>query len=200
MKVISIMFCRVKPDTATPTIVTFAHDVSSFGYFQRGTVREMVTFFARTFLKRTPPGKRQSVEHEEYLCHCYVRVDGLGACFVADKEYPARVAFTLLSRLLEEFNQKYSAQWNGALQDVFLPFPPLDKALAEFQDPAKADKIMKIQKDLDETVEVMHKTIDSVLERGVKLDTLVAKSDNLSSQSKLFYKQAKKHNQCCTIC
>ena len=101
MKGISISICRVKPDTANPTIVTFAHDMSSFGYFQRGTVREMVTFFARTFLKRTPHGKRQRVAHEEYLCHCYVRVDGLGACFVADKEYPARVAFTRLSRLLE---------------------------------------------------------------------------------------------------
>lgn len=35
-----------------------------------------------------------------------------------------------------------------------------------------------------------------VLQRGEKLDDLVAKSDGLSMQSKAFYKQAKKQNSC----
>ena len=47
---------------------------------------------------------------------------------------------------------------------------------------------------------LQHKTIDSVLERGVKLDNLVDKSNDLSAQSKMFYKQAKKTNSCCVIC
>lgn len=48
---------------------------------------------------------------------------------------------------------------------------------------------MKIQKELDETKIVLHKTIESVLERGEKIDTLVEKSDGLNAQSKMFYKQ-----------
>ncbi len=48
---------------------------------------------------------------------------------------------------------------------------------------------MKIQKELDETKIVLHKTIESVLERGEKIDTLVQKSDGLSAQSKMFYTQ-----------
>lgn len=48
---------------------------------------------------------------------------------------------------------------------------------------------MKIQKELDETKIVLHKTIESVLERGEKIDSLVEKSDGLSAQSKMFYKQ-----------
>ena len=59
--------------------------------------------------------------------------------------------------------------------------------------------MQKIQKDLEDTTQVLHKTIDSVLERGVKLDTLVERSDTLSMQSKMFYKQAKKTNSCCVI-
>jgi hypothetical protein len=35
----------------------------------------------------------------------------------------------------------------------------------------------------------LHKTIESVLERGEKIDSLVAKSDGLSAQSKMFYTQ-----------
>lgn len=41
------------------------------------------------------------------MCHCYLRQDGLGAVVVTDKEYPARVAFNLESRLLNEFDAKY---------------------------------------------------------------------------------------------
>ena len=62
----------------------------------------------------------------------------------------------------------------------------LDKAIVEYQDPTKADKITKIQKDLNETIDVMHKTIENLLERDVKLNSLVEKSDDLSAQSKVF--------------
>jgi len=39
---------------------------------------------------------------------------------------------------------------------------------------------------------IQHKTIESVLERGEKLDNLVERSNALSAQSKMFYKTAKK--------
>lgn len=57
------------------------------------------------------------------------------------------------------------------------------------KDPHQADNIMKIQKELDETKIVLHKTIESVLQRGEKIDDLVQKSDGLSSQSKMFYRK-----------
>ncbi|RYR68094.1 hypothetical protein Ahy_A03g014561 isoform D [Arachis hypogaea] len=55
-------------------------------------------------------------------------------------------------------------------------------------DPAEADKLLKIQRELDETKIILHKTIDSVLARGERLDSLVEKSSDLSaaSQSELF--------------
>jgi synaptobrevin homolog YKT6 len=59
----------------------------------------------------------------------------------------------------------------------------------KYQDPQQADSIMKIQKELDETKIVLHKTIESVLQRGEKIDDLVAKSDGLSAQSKMFYSE-----------
>ena len=51
---------------------------------------------------------------------------------------------------------------------------------------------MKVQAELDETKVILHKTIESVLERGEKLDSLVERSDALSAQSRMFYKAAKK--------
>lgn len=58
---------------------------------------------------------------------------------------------------------------------------------------------MRIQKELDETKITLHKTIESVLQRGEKIDDLVSKSDGLSAQSKMFYTQAKKQNSCCVV-
>ena len=91
------------------------------------------------------------------------------------------------------------SSWQGTTEPFSIEYAPLTDYLVKYQDPAAADKVTKIQKDLEETTHILHKTIDSVLERGTKLDSLVERSDDLSRQSKMFYKQAKKTNSCCII-
>jgi synaptobrevin homolog YKT6 len=49
------------------TSLGMAVDVSNYGYFQRGPVKEMMAFVARTVAKRTHPGQRQSVQQ---VAHC----------------------------------------------------------------------------------------------------------------------------------
>jgi synaptobrevin family protein YKT6 len=159
----------------------------------------MILFLTKTFTKRTEPGQRQSVEHEGYVVHCYVRSDGLGGTVTTDLEYPARVAFVLLGQMLDDFVQEHGDSWKTVSTPETLVFPKIEEYLKKYQDPAEADKVTKIQRDLDETTQILHKTIDSVLERGVKLDNLVEKSNDLSAQSKLFYKSAKKTNSCCVV-
>jgi synaptobrevin family protein YKT6 len=129
-----------------------------------------------------------------------VRRDGLAGIVVADQEYPPRVAFALMNKLIDDYEKETHGSWKSLPagsppQD----WAPLGTALQEYQDPSKADKISAIQKELDETTQVLSKTIDNVLERGEKLDDLVAKSRDLSTQSKVFYKQAKKTNSCCVV-
>ena len=75
----------------------------------------------------------------------------------------------------------------------------LSMCVGSVQDPAQADKLTKIQRDLDETKVILHKTIESMLERGEKLDSLVDKSSDLSMASQMFYKQARKTNSCCKM-
>jgi synaptobrevin homolog YKT6 len=159
----------------------------------------MMCMLSKTFLKRTQPGQRQSVSHESYVVHCYVRSDGLGGTVITDSDYPARVAFVLLGQILEEFTTSIGDAWMSCTVPESISFPSLEEYLQKYQDPSSADKITKIQKDLDETTGILHKTIDDILKRGEKLDTLVERSNDLSAQSKMFYKQAKKTNSCCVI-
>lgn len=169
-------------------------------------MKEFATFFSKTLAKRVPAGGRSTVEHHEYLCHVHSRSNGLVAVALCDREYPSRVAFTLLSKVTDDFLAAFPVEssWHSVRHDgsgsshtPALSFPALDAIIEKYQDPAQADPIMKIQKDLDDTKVILHKTIDGVLERGVKLDSLVEKSNDLSLQSKMFYKQAKSQNSCC---
>jgi len=199
MKLLALSTVRTGNELPDPIIACFEAELSSFGFFQRPTIKEMLSFLTKTFMKRTEPGQRQSITHEGYVVHCYIRSDGLGGTVITDEEYPARVAFVLLSQILDEFTTSVGDTWKTCTVHESMTFPALKEYLNKYQDPSAADKITKIQNDLDETTQILHKTIDSVLERGVKLDNLVERSNDLSAQSKMFYKQAKKTNSCCVI-
>lgn len=198
MKLLSIAILRYHPDVVDPVMIVQACELSAFGFFQRGTVKEMITFFDKTIAKRTPPGQRQSVQNEEYFVHIYMRTDGLCGCITCDSEYPPRVAFTILTKLLEDFTQ-FKPDWTTETRNEAITWPQLDRDVVRYQDPANADQLMRIQRNLDETKEVLHQTIDSVLARGEKLEDLVERSGELSSQSKLFYREAKRANSCCSV-
>ncbi len=89
--------------------------------------------------------------------HCHLRTDGLGGTVIADLEYPPRVAFVLLSTLLERFAVDVT-NWASVTQQESINYPPVQEAIQEYQDPAKADKITKIRRDLDETTEILVRT------------------------------------------
>ena len=199
MKVTSVSILRWNGTHKDPYMLGTATDLNQFNYFQRGSVKEMLVFTSRTIAQRTPEHTRQSVEHQEYVAHVHNRGGLVGIVFV-DREYPTRSAFSLLNRVLDEYNEKFGeSSWRRAGGDGQNGNGILEEALVKYQDPAQADKLLKVQKELDETKIVLHKTIDSVLDRGEKLNSLVEKSTDLSMASQMFYKQARKQNQCCTI-
>lgn len=159
----------------------------------------MFRFASKTIVERTQLATRQSVKQDVYMCHVYVRADNLGAVLVADHEYPQRVAHSLLTKVLDDFTARVPAElWpNGTAATI--NFTTLKAYLAKYQDPREADALTKMQDDLDETKIILKNTIEAVLERGEKLDDLVVKSEQLSYQSKAFYKTAKKTNSCCSF-
>lgn len=119
-----------------------------------------------------------------YTFHAYGRTEGIAGIIISDADYPALVAHQLLSKVVDEFlSQHPRSEYVNSTST--LSFPALKDYIVKYQDPQQADSIMKIQKELDETKIVLHKTIESVLERGEKIDDLVQKSDGLSAQSKV---------------
>ncbi|KAM9697614.1 synaptobrevin homolog YKT6 isoform 1-T1 [Dama dama] len=176
-----------------------AYDVSSFSFFQRASVQEFMTFTSQLIVERSGKGSRASVKEQEYLCHVYVRNDSLAGVVIADSEYPSRVAFTLLEKVLDEFSKQVDRiNWPTGSPDT-IQYTGLDSHLSRYQNPREADPMTKVQAELDETKIILHNTMESLLERGEKLDDLVSKSEVLGIQSKAFYKTARKQNSCCAI-
>jgi len=156
-------------------------------------------FFSKTVAERTPQTQRQSVQENNYTAHVYNRggAEQLAGVIITDQEYPVRPAFSLLTKMLDEFISKVPQ--SSFKNPSAVSFPEINTYIQKYQDPRQADAIMKVQQELDETKIVLHKTIESVLQRGEKLDNLVERSNALSMQSKAFYKTAKKQNSCCVI-
>lgn len=197
VKVFCIAIAHKKGNSAQH--VAIAKDVSSYGFFQRSTASEFMSFFAKTVAEKTTEGTRHSIEEDNVVFHAHARSDGLCGIVACDSEYPWRVAFSLIGKVLEEFSGRYPSAdtWTGNPKDT--PYPELAEHLKRYQNPDEADSISKIYKELDETKDILHKNVETLLDRGEKLDDLVAKSEGLSFSSKMFYKQAKKTNSCCVV-
>ncbi|KAM5534980.1 hypothetical protein V8D89_011353 [Ganoderma adspersum] len=198
MKVLSLAIVLAPPNKSAVALSS-ASDLSSFSFYQRGSIGQFMSFFTKTVAERTPQGQRQSIQENEYTAHVYNRggAEQLAAVMIADQEYPVRPAFSLLTKLLDDFIAKVPQA--SFSTPAAISFPEVNTYLQKYQDPRQADAIMKVQQELDETKIILHKTIESVLQRGEKINDLVDRSNELSAQSKMFYKTAKKQNSCCVI-
>jgi len=185
-------------DGGNPILVAASYELSNLSFWQKGSAKEVFLFISREVTKRSKIGERNSILHKEHLCHCYVQSDGLACAIVTDEEYPQRVAFSLLLKCMEIVKSTSNLNWQTLTADRNATVPNLDEILLKYQDPSKADDVERILKELDDTKGVLIKSIDQMLERGEKLDNLMAKSEDLSMQTRTFVKQTDQGN-CCTI-
>lgn len=159
----------------------FCADLSQFYFFQRNTIKEYCIFGMKTLIERMEENSvKISMNGEKDFKVSAVfhilRIRNGFASAITDTEYPTRVIFSLLDKI------------DGQ---------SLEECLQTYQNPKKVDKLTKVQSELDEIKVIMIDNIDQVLKRGENLDELIAKSEDLSKEAKIFQKRAKKLNACC---
>ncbi len=203
MKILSIqLLLKSKQDDKDANILCGSHELSSFGYFQRGSVKEFLHFTSKLVTKRTNCNVRQQIadQQKKYNIYCQVRSNFVSCVIITDLEYPQRVAFSLMQKILMDFESNnfinLDQKSEYELQDTF-GTKYLDPLLEKYQDPTKEDDLLKIKQDLEETKTIVHQALESILERGEKLDNLVEQSNDLSTSSKYFYNTAAANNSCC---
>jgi synaptobrevin family protein YKT6 len=172
-------------------------DVSHVNYFARQPLKEHLCFGSRLGCERTPIGVRQTLTITDvpYSFHIYVRRDGLCGVVVTDEEYPSRVAYSLLNKTLDQYNDA-DPGWSSATQDKNDECKFLNENLGLFQDPRASDKLCRIQDSLNGITEIMRNNIEQVLLRGENIEVLMQKSEDLSDSATRFRDTAK-GSKCC---
>lgn len=213
MKIFSLAVV-LAPPSGPSAVLSQASDLSSFSFYQKGSVGEFMTFFTKTVAERTPQGQRQSVQENNYTAHVYnrggaeqlagaylswsshlffisfvVRIPVLShihifltmifkpdysslysghyspiqnancppllppkpipAVIITDQEYPVRPAFSLLTKVLDDFTAKVPQ--SSFSNPSAIQFGEINAYVQKYQDPRQADNIMRVQQELDET-------------------------------------------------
>lgn len=194
-----------KYDSTNPIFLCASFDLSSFPFFHRSSLKEHIYFHSRLVCSRTPKGNREVIELESGIGHLHVytnSTNNISVLVLSTPAYPLRIAFGLIDAAHKLFAENCKGQYEHVTQDLkedALLNQELNELLKKYQNPLEADKLSKVQKDLDEVKDVMLKNIEDLLQRGEKLDDLMKKSQDLSNSSYQFYRQAKKSNQCCKL-
>lgn len=199
MKVIAVFVLKWTGEGQPPIKISNSYYLSDFGFFQRMSIKEGALFISREVIQRLQPGQNVSVDHKEWVCHGRVTEEGLAFTAIADEEYPHYVAHNLLKEVTELYEKQHGNKWKDVTSDSSITINGLDALLEKYQQPENACNILKVQKELEQTKDVLVKSLEQILERGVKLEEIASKSNDLSFQSKAFMKQSESLNSCCTI-
>mmetsp|Transcript_7151 Transcript_7151/g.11540 ORF Transcript_7151/g.11540 Transcript_7151/m.11540 type:complete len:221 (+) Transcript_7151:78-740(+) len=129
--------------------------------------------------------------NDEHLFH-YLVQDGITFLCMTDKGSRRRTPFLYL----EDLGRRWGATFGGAGHTAIAyamnrGFAPVLRRQAEHFNGQDGDDIERVKNQIDEVKDVMMQNIDSILERGEKLELLVERSDNLVQESFRFQKSAK---------
>lgn len=83
----------------------------------------------------------------------FIEINHASAVIITDQEYPVRPAFSLLTKILDEFTSKVpqSSYQSSSTSPSAISFPEIQTYVTKYQDPRQADTIMRVQQELDET-------------------------------------------------
>lgn len=84
-----------------------------------------------------------------FFCLMFYVLKPFQAVIITDEEYPVRPAFSLLTKILDEFTTKVPQ--SSFSQPSSISFPEITSYIQKYQDPRQADTIMRVQQELDET-------------------------------------------------
>lgn len=187
-----------------PIMLKNSFKLDFVGYMKRMFAKQPLLFACRTCvsrINRKETIKIELTEIENAFLYAHINENGIASVIITDGEYPENAAKKVLIEMMKEFTKLYDVDLiSNYKSDQEMKFGLLDKMIIKYQDPKEADKLMKIESELDEIQGMLTKTMEDLLDRGEKLDDLMKQSDDISNMAYNFYDQSKKANKkCCSI-
>lgn len=189
MKLYALYMYRVQGEKAV--LLDKAQDFKDVSFVYRKNAVELCDLAAENLALSPKPDRFMTAQEKQFMFFTHKK-DGVVAIVIATEDYPSRVAFSILREMMTEFEQCHGRYTNGKSEVI-------QRGISEYQKPSNADKLLKIQENLEETKQIMTQNLEIAIGRGMTLDELAAKSENISESSKMFAREAKKMNKCCTV-
>ncbi|KAI4292994.1 synaptobrevin-like protein YKT6 [Pancytospora philotis] len=176
------VYALVKLEAAQCTIVEEKYALESFSLFSRGTIKTVIRAMVLEVAKRLQHSRklmeiRDNLEGRKEIKLVTQIKDGARVFVIVDGDYNSAIAQQLLQLA---FDSRDYAQ--------------LIKDYKNWED---RDMIKKIEDELERCNIIVVDGLSEILHRGESLSDLVEKSENLSMQTKMLFKTAKKKNSCC---
>jgi len=136
---------------------------------------------------------RMSYAYDDYYFHYYAS-EGLIVLCMAETQFPRRIAFAFLQQIMTVFLDSFPEERviNARDYDLNKQFAPVLKThMDKYSFDPSVDKVAAAQGKVDDLKKVMVQNIDTVLERGEKLQILVEKTDQLKDVSFRFEERSR---------
>ncbi|WWD17335.1 hypothetical protein CI109_101775 [Kwoniella shandongensis] len=146
-----------------------------------------------TILSKIPPNNSKlTYVWQDRLIH-YVSSDGVIYLIMADDSVGRRMPFAFLAEVERRFTAQYSSDEIVSASGHSLGDfeSELAKLMHQYTTSPPADPLRQAQSDLNNVKDIMVQNIDSILQRGERLDLLVDKTDTLAGQAYAFRRGAR---------
>jgi synaptobrevin family protein YKT6 len=168
-----------------------AREFSDISFIYRKNAIEICDFAVKNLVTSPKPDRFMSAQEKQFLFQI-LRKEAIAIVVITSDDYPTRVSFTICKEVMTEFDKRGGHFPGGRCEMIH-------RAIVEYQNPQNADKLLKIQQNLDECRDIMTQNLQAAMARGESLEEMAAKSQEISDQSKLFVVEAAKMKGCCSI-
>lgn len=177
-------------------LIDCVYRLDDFYFFTRGSIKEVINFACDTIVNRIHTERfyrigldaehRASLQRHglDGLIINYYSRDGIACCIVTREAYTSQQMIKLIDMYIRM-----------GMMNVSISTDILDHVEEQLQ----VDPIMMMQGDIKDIQDSLIMSIDKLLERGEKLDSLIEKTDKLSDGTKGFLKNSERLNRCCVI-
>ncbi|KAK7255925.1 hypothetical protein RIF29_29353 [Crotalaria pallida] len=169
-----------------------------YSFVARGTViLAEHTDFAGNFndialqcLQRLPASNTKFTYNADGHTFNFLALNGFTYCVVAVESFGRQIAMGFLERVKEDFTKRYGGGKAATATEKSLnkEFGPKLKEHMQYcvEHQEEVSKVAKVKAQVSEVQEVMKANIDQVLDRQVKIDVLMDKTENLHVQAQDF--------------
>ncbi|OMJ16415.1 Vesicle-associated membrane protein [Smittium culicis] len=128
--------------------------------------------------------------NDSKLSYAYDSESGVVFMCVARESFGRRIPFSFLLEIKAQFESRFPDPLELDISQFNQYSILLAQEMTRYSASVKADPIRQVQNDISQVKEIMAQNIERVLERGDRIDLLVDKTNNLSTEAFAFRKRS----------